>query len=35
LLVEKTISLSAAPAALAAMDTFRGTGITVITDFSH
>jgi alcohol dehydrogenase len=35
LLVEKTIALTAAPAVLAAMDSFRGTGITVINDFSH
>jgi alcohol dehydrogenase len=35
LLVEKTIALSSAPAELAAMDTFRGTGITVINDFVH
>lgn len=34
-LVEKTIALSAAPAELAAMDSFRGSGITVINDFTH
>lgn len=34
-LVEKTIPLNAAPAELAAMDSFRGTGITVIDDFAH
>jgi alcohol dehydrogenase len=33
LLVEQTIALSAAPAVLMAMDSFRGTGITVIDDF--
>ena len=32
-LVEKTIPLTAAPAALSSMDNFRGTGITVINDF--
>jgi alcohol dehydrogenase len=35
LLVAKTIALTAAPAELAAMDSFRGTGITVINDFAH
>jgi alcohol dehydrogenase len=35
LLVEKTIALTAAPAELAAMDSFRGAGITVINDFVH
>ena len=34
-LVEKTIALTAAPAELAAMDSFRGTGITVINVFQH
>ena len=34
-LVEKTVALRAAPAELAAMDSFRGTGITVINDFAH
>jgi len=34
-LVEKAIPLTAAPAELTAMDSFRGTGITVINDFSH
>jgi alcohol dehydrogenase len=35
LLVDKTISLSAAPAELAGMDSFRSAGITVINDFVH
>jgi alcohol dehydrogenase len=35
LLVEKTIALTAAPAALAGMDSFCGTGITVINDFTR
>lgn len=35
LLVEKTIPLTQAPAALAAMDSFRGSGITVIDDFGR
>jgi len=34
-LVERTIPLSAAPTVLAAMDTFRSAGITVIDDFSR
>lgn len=35
LLVEQVIALSRAPTELAAMDTFRGAGITVINDFVH
>jgi alcohol dehydrogenase len=35
LMVEKTIPLTAAPAELAGMDRFRGSGITVINDFKH
>jgi alcohol dehydrogenase len=34
-LIERTIPLSAAPAVLAAMDTFRSAGITVIDDFGR
>jgi alcohol dehydrogenase len=34
-LVEKTIPLSEAPAVLTAMDSFRGSGITVIDDFAR
>jgi alcohol dehydrogenase len=34
-LIERTIALTQAPAVLAAMDTFRSTGITVIDDFTR
>ncbi len=34
-LIERTIPLTQAPAVLAAMDTFRSTGITVIDDFTR
>ena len=35
LLIDRTIPLTEAPTVLAAMDSFRSTGITVIDDFSR